>query len=115
MKIIKKWFKKLIRKNVFRKEIYVPKNQKTVVMHFSGGAVMMERQYLQQYKHQICNFLCHGTTKWFYSNGNIETKYNYTYGSKNGMFESWLENGEIKTIKFYKNDSLNGPKINFQY
>ena len=49
-----------------------------------------------------------GVVETYYDNGQLESRANYENGELNGLRETWYENGQLMTRTHYENGKLNG-------
>ena len=48
----------------------------------------------------------HGSTEWYYENGQLSVKLTYKDGTQHGPYESYHENGQLKRKATYKDGKL---------
>jgi antitoxin component YwqK of YwqJK toxin-antitoxin module len=50
----------------------------------------------------------HGDYYFYYENGNLKKKIEFSYGKRNGVYEEYNENGKLSKKGFYAIDEQNG-------
>lgn len=84
-------------------ETYVNNNGLLVLKQYHKNGKLKSEQFF------ALDTIQQGESLRFYENGNVETRVNFFNGEKNGMEETYYQNGNRKYIGFYKNgkqDSL---------
>jgi len=65
------------------------------------------------YRDSNDNYVQHGPDTWFFYDGEIKFKENYSYGKKSGLSEFWYQNGHKQGEITYSNGKMTGKALSW--